>query len=307
MPSPSPRRASHCFRHAPLLRRKRLRVLPENWGRCEAGQSEQNRIMQRSWARPQSANIIAFMEHHFSSSIPALWYAGPIPHADGTLRLEADEARHARALRLGVGDRAILLDGKGRKTEAEVVAWEKSGPLLRCLNNLLESDAGWPYIAIGFGMIDDRSRVEWLVEKSVELGVRELLPIRTQRSEGHLHRERLLRVAVAALKQSQRSYLPLLHQPTTLAQALRHSTDPLILCHEQRVGQQTLNQALQQHGGNRAMLLIGPEGGFTEAEVAEAETAGALVATLGPARLRAETAAIAAVAIAGHQLLEHRS
>lgn len=243
------------------------------------------------------------MQHQFASSIPALWYNGPNPQADESIRLEPDETQHARALRLAVGDRAMLLNGKGRKIEVEIIAWEKSGPLLRCLNNLLESDAGWPYIALGFGIIADRSRVEWLVEKSVELGVRELLPINTQRSEGHLHRERLLRVAVAALKQSQRSYLPLLHQPMRLQQAFQHSTAPLILCHEQTMGQQTLNQALQQNNGNRATILIGPEGGFTETEVAEAQTAGALIATLGPARLRAETAAIAAVAIAGHQLL----
>lgn len=243
------------------------------------------------------------MQHQFASSIPALWYAGPDPHTDEIVRLEPDETRHARALRLAVGDKAVLLNGKGRKIEAEVVAWEKSGVLLRCRNNLLESDTGWPYIALGFGMITDRSRLEWLVEKSVELGVRELLPIKTERSEGHLHRERLLRVAVAALKQSQRSYLPLLHQPMPLQQALQHGTAPLILCHEQTLGQPTLNQALQQHSGNGATILIGPEGGFTEAEVAEAQTEGALIATLGPSRLRAETAAIAAVAIAGHQLL----
>lgn len=264
--------------------------------------------MDASGPRPLGKQFQTFMQHHFDSSIPALWFAGPAPEAGGIFRLEADEARHARALRLAVGDRATLLNGNGRKIEAEVVAWEKSGPLLRCLNNLLESDAGWPYIALGFGMIADRGRLEWLVEKSVELGVRQLLPINTQRSEGHLHRERLLRVAVAALKQSQRSYLPQLHQPMTLTQALQHAVQqgpaPLILCHEQTIGQQTLRQVLRPSGANGATLLIGPEGGFTEAEVAEAQTAGALVATLGPARLRAETAAIAAVAIAGDQLLE---
>lgn len=248
------------------------------------------------------------MQHQFDSSIPALWYAGPTPEVNEVFRLEADEARHARALRLTVGDRATLLNGNGRKIEAEVVAWEKSGPLLRCINNLLESDAGWPYIALGFGMIADRSRLEWLVEKSVELGVRELLPINTQRSEGHLHRERLLRVAVAALKQSQRSYLPQLHHPMTMKQAIQHAVQqgpaPMILCHEQAIGHQTVSQTLRLGNGSGATIMIGPEGGFTESEVAEAHAAGALVSTLGPARLRAETAAIAAVAIAGHQLLK---
>jgi len=99
------------------------------------------------------------------------------------------------------------------------------------------------------------------------------------------------------MKQSGRSRLPTLTDPQPLADALSEAADLRILCHESADPEAMLPMVLSHAEDARAIsVLVGPEGGFSEGEVAAAEEAGWTVASLGPRRLRAETAAIVAAA-----------
>lgn len=235
----------------------------------------------------------------FDPSVPALYL--PRQFAAGDLvTLPAEEERHARALRLREGDRVLLLNGDGLRASASVESLGRRDTSVRIDRTVLDGAEGRPYIVVAIGVLSDKSRFEWAVEKSVELGAREIIPIRTERSEGRIQAERLHRVAVAAMKQSQRSYLPRIPEPVSIGGLAERfgGFDRSFLCHESAPPEQTIARCLRDGASaQRILIMVGPEGGFSEQEAEQAREAGAAVVSLGHARLRAETAAIAALAL----------
>jgi 16S rRNA (uracil1498-N3)-methyltransferase len=237
------------------------------------------------------------------SDLAALYLSGPTPGIGETVALPEEEARHLRALRLRPGEPVLLLDGRGgrgrgivegARGEVRVAAWE------------LGRVEGRPYIALGLGLVSDKSRFEWCIEKAVELGVREVVPIMTERSQGRFHRDRAERIAVSALKQSQRSYLPILSEVTRFPALLERcgQFDLVCICHEKVDPTESLAGLLTHRRPQRLLLLIGPEGGFSQAEVAAAIDVSAVPVSLSDARLRSETAALAAVVVADSLMRE---
>jgi 16S rRNA (uracil1498-N3)-methyltransferase len=235
----------------------------------------------------------------FRSETPALYH--PLAVVAGQLlRLPEEESRHVRSLRLQRGDRVLLLDGQGGRASASIDEIEKSAVVLRVESVLLDEAEGLPYIALGVGILSDRSRYEWCIEKGVELGAREIIPMVTERSEGHFKGERARRVAIAALKQSQRSFLPVILEPLSFAALFDRFPlfDRIYLCHESASDDRSLARFLKgSPAPARTLILIGPEGGFSDAEVSSAADVSATVVSLGDARLRAETAALAALVL----------
>lgn len=216
------------------------------------------------------------------------------------VQLPAEEERHLRALRLTAGDPVLLLDGNGGRADAVVEAVGRRDVRVRIVGTVLEGPECETYIVAAIGALADRSRFEWFVEKATELGVREIIPLVTRRAEGRTHVERARRIAVAAMKQSQRSYLPSISEPVPLHEMIGGlgRFDHVYLCHESAPRTESLARALLARPTmQRIALLVGSEGGFTEEEVALARDAGASVVSLGDARLRAETAAIVAAAL----------
>lgn len=157
-------------------------------------------------------------------------------------------------------------------------------------------------IRLGIGL-GRRENLSWLVEKATELGVRSLTPLTTRRSkkpggpEGPAKLvERLTRVAVSAMKQSKRAYLPSINLPVGLPafleQARSHGACLILL--DERGPAPTLTRVLGAGAAVRYTILTGPEAGLDEEERNLAVDSGFLPASLGKARLRAETAALAA-------------
>lgn len=234
------------------------------------------------------------------SQVSAFYHPDPVRPGD-LVTLDSDEERHLRAHRLRPGAPLLLLDGKGERRHGVIERTDRRGSLIRIESIELASREGGPYIALGIALLSDRPRLEWVVEKGTELGLAEVIFMETERSEGRYPGDRLHRIATAALKQSRRSFLPDLRPPASFDHVLNEtrSYDRTFMCHEEAPVDESLARILaDQPQSGRILLLIGPEGGFTRAEVDRARDARANVVSLGPARLRAETAAVAATVLA---------
>jgi 16S rRNA (uracil1498-N3)-methyltransferase len=155
-------------------------------------------------------------------------------------------------------------------------------------------------------------RMEWAIEKCTELGVARIIPIVAQRTDSHLiraapkRRDRWARIAWQAAEQSRRPAPPEIGQPIKLKEAVSLPGEIRILLNESEE-KHSLNRALQSHArSNDVLLAIGPEGGWSEAELDLFKQAGWISASLGQTILRAETAAIAALAVVIAELSENR-
>ncbi len=229
------------------------------------------------------------------------FYAPPECFVDGRIVLPEDEARHAvRSLRHGVGDEILVVDGVGGRHRVRLTEVDKRG----AEGEVTASEQGVgepPYrLRLGLGVLKNPGRFETFAEKAVELGVSEIVPLLTERTERAKVKETRLRaLLVAAMKQSGRSRLPQITSPQPLKAALEVPADGLrLLCHE--AADPTASLLHRLGAGDpigSATVLVGPEGGFSDAEVAMAEAAGWEVVWLGPRRLRAETAALTAAAV----------
>jgi 16S rRNA (uracil1498-N3)-methyltransferase len=151
-------------------------------------------------------------------------------------------------------------------------------------------------------------RMEWAIEKCVELGVARVVPVLARRTDAHLARaaearvDRWRRLALQASEQARRTAPAAVEAPEKLKQAVLRTAATRILLAETEE-QKTLKEALQTHAADQELLLaIGPEGGWTEDELTLFSEAGWVSASLGSTILRAETAAIAATAIAFSEL-----
>ena len=216
--------------------------------------------------------------------------------ADGPVVLPEEEAHHATAvLRLKAGDRIGLLNGKGMRAEAELVEVGKRGctALVRSTTSVPAERTASIHIAVA--PTKQADRIEWFVEKAVELGVDRITPLFTQRTERtRMKTERLERVAIAAMKQSQRAWLPRIDALTSVADLLKGPMPAQRFfgwCEGVHV---PLMKAYDP--GADALVLIGPEGDFTPEEVMLLRAKDFNAVSLGAARLRTETAALAACA-----------
>ena len=228
------------------------------------------------------------------------FYVPPSHITNGRVVLPDDEARHAvRVLRHGPGDEIVVVDGVGGRHCVRLTETDKRGAAGEIVST--EREVGEPLyrLTVALGTLKNASRFETFAEKAVELGVAVIVPLVTARTERmSLKPTRMENILVAATKQSGRSRLPVLAEPTPFADLLAERTGGTrILCHEAADPQALLPRVLDRLGISEAVtMLVGPEGGFSDAEVEAAKAAGWTVASLGPRRLRAETAAIVAAA-----------
>jgi 16S rRNA (uracil1498-N3)-methyltransferase len=237
----------------------------------------------------------------------ALAESAPIPGAE--MALPDDIARQARdVLRLGPGDAISLLDGAGGEYEAMITAISRRevsveiGPRRAGLAN------PEPPITLCLGMLK-AARLEMALQKGTELGVAAFQPLVTERSVAvadelsEAKRRRYERILAEALEQCGGAWLPELREPLPLAAALTAvPPDALALIPWEAAAGQPLAAMLRREREMRPIagvwLFIGPEGGFSAAEVALAERHGARAVTLGRRILRAETAALVAATLA---------
>jgi 16S rRNA (uracil1498-N3)-methyltransferase len=210
---------------------------------------------------------------------------------NGIHRLSEEESGHAvRVMRMSVGDRAEVTDGRGTRALAELLDTNKRGCAFQVLEQKTVERPAFPNIAIA--PTKNLDRFEWFLEKAVEIGAGSVCPILCANSERRILKpERCEKVMLAAMKQSQQDWLPALLPLTPFMDFLKQTDGPMLLAHC-RDGIKQPIRSLSEPG---SWILIGPEGDFTAEEVQAALERGAKPVTLGSNRLRTETAGIFAL------------
>lgn len=218
-----------------------------------------------------------------------LFYDAHIDPKVTSYQLSEEESKHVvRVLRSQVGDMVGMLDGKGHLLTCEIADAHPK----RCLLNIIKVDfqpLDSREIHVAVAPTKQMERIEWFVEKAVEIGITKITLLDCKNGErARIKTDRLLKKAVSAMKQSQRRYLPEIEDLTTFSDFLtKYENGVIAHCYEG--GKSTFSEAFRS---TSCPILIGPEGDFTEAEVAQALEKGYKTVTLGENRLRTETAAL---------------
>lgn len=224
---------------------------------------------------------------------PMLFYT---PDIQGILHsFDETESKHMiRVLRLVRGDRIHLADGKGNLYEAILADPDPRKCRVEIVSRQNEYGKRNHYIHIAVAPTKNTDRLEWFAEKATEIGIDEITPVLCERSERKvLKTDRLERVMIAAMKQSGRAYLPRINALIPLDQLL---TAPfpgrkfIAHCHDQ--DKSPLSRQLSDSRSN--LVLIGPEGDFSEQELGKALREAFIPVALGKSTLRTETAALVA-------------
>jgi 16S rRNA (uracil1498-N3)-methyltransferase len=222
-----------------------------------------------------------------------------------TASLTGDQAAHlVRVLRATPGQIFDVVAG-GFLHRAEIQSVNEN-QVIFTLHEELESDAALPlHLLLAIFKFD---HMEWAIEKATELGVARITPINARRTDKHLVQaatkriDRWRRIALEASKQSRRTTIPEIVDPSSLRPILEHETSATRILLSETEQANTIPATLAQSQLTGIALAIGPEGGWTHEEMSLFITHNWQAVTLGPRILRAETAAIAAIAIVSSQL-----
>lgn len=218
------------------------------------------------------------------------------------LYLDREESHHCiKVMRHHAGDVLQVTDGQGKLYNATLKTESAQHCELDVVEILENKYPEFPPIHLMIAPTKNIDRFEWLLEKLTEIGVSEITPVICQRSERrHLKPERLKKILVSAMKQSLRCWLPHLNEPVPFDAVMIHfdktdteSSSQKFILHCQQHGLNLLKHACKP--AEKTILMVGPEGDFTNEEIQQAESNGFEAAGLGEARLRTETAGLIAV------------
>jgi 16S rRNA (uracil1498-N3)-methyltransferase len=227
----------------------------------------------------------------------------PQPLAVGArIILPEEVAHHVQVLRLGAGDHVTLFNGEGGEYTATLTAVERKRVTVD-LKAFSPREAELPYAITLAQALPEASKMDWIVEKAVELGVAAIQPLAAQRCVVRLSPERSTKklmhwhgIVVAAAEQSGRNRLAHLDEPVDFHAWLGHQNLHRRIMLTPRA-EQSLSDWARHHPPQCLALIIGPEGGFTELEEAAARSHNVLMLSMGPRVLRTETAGLAALAV----------
>jgi 16S rRNA (uracil1498-N3)-methyltransferase len=233
-------------------------------------------------------------------SMPRFYFPQPL-RIGATLALPDHVAHHAQVLRLAPGASVTLFNGEGGEYTATLTAVDRKRVDAE-IKAFSPREAELPYAITLAQALPEASKMDWIVEKAVELGAAAIQPLAAQRCVVRLSAERAAKkrahwqgVIVAAAEQSGRNRLPHLAEQADFSNWIgRQDPHRRILLTPR--AEQSLSDWARHHPPQSVALLIGPEGGFTEQEEDAARARGVLMLAMGPRVLRTETAGLAAMA-----------
>ncbi len=225
-----------------------------------------------------------------------LFYEENISGQDGMVMLSEESSHHIhQVLRLKAGDEIAITNGKGNLMKGVLTTVNRKKTIFKITTEEIVPPPE-SKITICFCIIKNTSRFEWFLEKVVEIGVSEIVPVVSQRTEKkNVRMDRMKQIMVAALLQSKQSWLPVFQEPVLFSQAiLMNGFDYKFIAHCVETEKSHLMDFAQS---GKVQMLIGPEGDFTNDEIDSALSKGFIPVTLGKNRLRSETAAIVAITL----------
>lgn len=210
--------------------------------------------------------------------------------------LSEEESLHcAKVLRMTAGEKVLIVDGKGGMFGAKIIAPHPKHTAVEIIDRQTTDTGRTARVHIAIAPTKNMDRLEWFAEKATEIGIDEITPVFCRFSERkHINIERLEKILISAMKQSQKAYLPKLNPACQAQQFIKQATEAqkfIAHCYEE-------DKRLLQHVYNKntdSLVMIGPEGDFSQDEVALALANKFQPVSLGDSRLRTETAGVVAV------------
>jgi 16S rRNA (uracil1498-N3)-methyltransferase len=238
------------------------------------------------------------------------FYKADIGNLSGFIVLDEATSKHViQVLRMKLDEQLQLTDGAGNLVTAAIADDNRKRCAVKVVSAVQVPQPAHN-ITIAISPVKNASRFEWFLEKATEIGITEIIPLICERTEKqHFRQERMNGVLVSAMLQSQQSWLPVLHEPVKFNQLIATATQQQkFIAHCEDSNKQPLNhritQSAHQHIStlSHQLIIIGPEGDFTPAEIATALQHEFIPVSLGNTRLRTETAGmVAAVLLANAQ------
>lgn len=223
-----------------------------------------------------------------------IFYAPPSQVRNGFAELRDQEAIHAsKVMRAREGDELVVVDGVGGRYRGTIQRITEDSVQM-AIEEEAKIEAPEPALILGMGIIKKRDRLEFAVEKAVELGATQICLFRSERSvKENVRTDRLEAKALSAMKQSLRAWLPDVSLNESFEELLNsYPKADFLAAHEKADSEEKTLSAFKETS-EEALLLVGPEGGFSSREIDLLKRKDARLISLGPNRLRTETAAVA--------------
>ncbi len=232
-----------------------------------------------------------------------LFYSNEINERNKEIFLRGQEHTHLiKSLRYDINEKVIVTDGKGNRYETKLVLKEKNESKLEIINKLTDN-AKKIELHIAISPTKKTSRFEWFLEKVTEIGISSIFPVICEHSEKKsLNIIRAKKILISSMKQSLQTYLPEIHESTdfnTFIDNLSKDSINLIATNKTDFNPKPYSDFA---GTGNTVIMIGPEGGFSEGELVIAKNAKFTTVSLGNNRLRTETAGVACAML--HNLIK---
>ena len=226
------------------------------------------------------------------------FYFAHLANMKDEFALNESSSRHVvQVLRMQSGEKLRLTDGRGVKVLAKIHEANKKKCVVQIVEKQIQ-ERPVRSISIALSLLKNASRFEWFLEKSAELGVSEIIPLKTARTEKQQFRmDRMNNILESALIQSQQVWMPVLHEPQHFNSWIEKAqADRKLIAHCESGKKNKLSEITETISSS-VLILIGPEGDFTNEEIQLAIAHQFAAVELGENRLRSETAAITAAAV----------
>src|SRR5215203_992948 len=227
-------------------------------------------------------------------SLPFFFVPKLAPEAQNLILNEEQSKHIIQVLRIQKQEAILLTDGQGIKAHSVIIDDHRK----RCEVKIISVEKQkefLPRVSIAISLIKNASRFEWFLEKATEIGVNEIIPIICERTEKEKFRlDRMQNILISAMLQSQQCWLPVLHEPIAFKKLIEENKDDqkfIAHCLPQQ------KQPLPSSIHHSSLILIGPEGDFSEDEIQSALDKNFQAVALGNTRLRTETAGIMAAVL----------
>ena len=221
--------------------------------------------------------------------------------SDGIIKLNTHESKHCiRVLRKKEGESLNIVDGKGTLFQGKLISVTKKNCHVK-IDKIFENYSCRDYyIHIAISPTKNHDRIEWFVEKSIEIGVDEISFIQCERTlRKKIKIERLHRTALSAMKQTLKAKIPIINDIIDFDHFVKiNNKSNMYICHLENENRKDLFHYRKKISNNfKHCILIGPEGDFTYSEIKLSKKMNFYPITLGSSRLRTETAGVVSCSI----------